>query len=167
MSGLGLSSQTQEPANAPLLELVDTYSQCLNLSQDFASATLPHKGRLEAKTVENQERQTEENEVNISSLEAFLAIRADLFSLAESSLERLQSQPRPTEDDSVRRELTSQALHILKEMADIEGHMTTYLKEQLSKIRKTLLQIKKTQPVFKRYANLRTHTQPVRLSHHE
>lgn len=158
----GLDIQTYEPLNAPLLEMVDTYGQCLSLSRDFVSITIPPTDP----DLEEQDEQ-EKTELDLTSLESFMAIRADLFTLAENSLARFQSQPKPDEIDSNRSELTKRIINILEEMTEIEGRLTSFLGGHLAEMKGTILRLKKTQPVFKRYAYLGGPSHPNRINRHE
>ena len=138
-----MTEQNQEmAASHPMLELVDTYSKCLAVSQDYEAEVL------------TEAKETQDDDLDINSLENFLSIREDLFALAESNLESLGDNPSSNETNPAHQELTKRTLLILEEMAEIENRLTTFLGARLSKMKNTISRMKESQPVFKRYANI-------------
>lgn len=153
MGKLFIETLEIEPAPAPLVELVATYSQCLALSRDFADQTITDYP---------------DQEVNLEALERFIAARADLFAVAEANLNDLTGRPQSAaEPDSARQELTNKVVAILAEMAEMESRLTTFLNGHLSQMRQTIGQMKKAEPVFKRYGYLGGPRAPSRITRHE
>lgn len=148
-----LYHEPPESEPAPLAELVDTYSQCLALSRDYAD-----------RTISDDPDQT----VDLDALEHFISARADLFAVAEANLSdlagRTQSAPGP---EAGRRELADKVVAILEEMAEMESQLTAFLNDHLSQMRQTIGQMKKAQPVFKRYGYLGGPRAPSRITRHE
>ena len=143
-----------QTTNAPLLELANTCSKCLTVSQNYEAEVL------------SETKVTKDDDLDVNSLENFLAIREDLFALAESSLESLGDQPQPNEPNPASQELTKRTLLILEEMAEIENRLTTFLGTRLSSMKSTISRMKESQPVFKRYANIGNwrNTNPSRIT---
>lgn len=131
----------QLATNLPLLELADTYGNCLTVSQDYEASLMA-------------EATAEDQEVDLNSLENFLSIRKDLFALAESSLERLADQTESNKNDPNHRELNKRTRCILEEISEIESRLTVFLGDRLSKMKTTITQMQKAQPAFKRYASV-------------
>ncbi len=137
-------------SQAPLLELVSTYNQCLNLSRAYLDST----------------RQSDEKDFDNNRLEQFVAIRAELFAAAEGNLKMLAAIPSDPEDRN-RQELTAKVKSIMTELLRVENELSTFLGEHLDKMRQTIMQMKKSQPVFKRYSSIGGHMPPCRVTRRE
>lgn len=149
----GPETEYQGPnATTILNQLASTYTQCLVISRDYTDRRLKNE--------------IEKDEVNLDALANFLEVRAELFRSAEDSLQHLAGQERD-EDDFMRNKLTDKAVSILEEMAEIEARLTDYLSGQLEKMKTTIGQMRKSEPVFKRYSNLGGHIHPSRITRHE
>jgi len=142
------------PAVAPLNELLDTYSECLSLSRGYVEHSLA-------------EEADPDGDMDVDSLQLFLAARADLFAAAESSFSTLSACPKPAEEEPERKELTQRVIAVLEEMAEMETKLTDFLHDRLGKMHETINHMKKSEPVFKRYGNLGGHIHPSRITRHE
>lgn len=153
MGDLYLETSELEPPPSPLVELADNYSQCLALSREYGEQTIT---------------EDPDQEVDLDALEHFISARADLFAVAEANLSELTGRPQTAAGpDSARRELTGKVVAILEEMARMESQLTSFLNDRLSRMRQTIGQMKKTQPVFKRYGYLGGPRAPSRITRHE
>ena len=132
------SYETSTPR--PLSELLDTYSQCLALSRDYAEATF--------------EREANHGDLDEDSLRHFLDARADLFAAAESHLGGLEQAEEAEGGDPQRREMTRKVISILEEMTAIEGQLAAFLGEHLFKMRHTISHLTTSQTIFTRYRQL-------------
>jgi hypothetical protein len=157
MNGAYIDIGDYSPPSVPLTELLDTYSQCLDLSRDYVENTLKADG------------ESEPVEVDLEALSQFLSARADLFALAEVSLSALAEGRRSSRDSErlSRRELTSKVVSILQELTEVEDQLSSFLKNHLKKMNETIRQLRQTQPVFKRYAHLGGPINPSRITRHE
>ena len=142
------------PAVAPLNELLDTYSECLDLSRGYVDHNLA-------------EADDPDGDMDVDSLQLFLAARAELFAAAELSFDALSQHPAPTPNEPERQELTQRVIAVLEEMAEMETKLTAFLHDRLGKMRETINHMKKTEPVFKRYGQLGGHIHPSRITRHE
>lgn len=138
-----------ESAPSGLVELMDTYSQCLNLSRQFAARTITDDP---------------EAEVDLDALEQFLSARAELFASAEANLNHLDGND---SRDPARQELNGRLKAVLEEMAETENQLSAFLNERLARMRRTIGQMKKAQPVFRRYGYLGGPMSPSRITRHE
>jgi hypothetical protein len=137
------------PSAMPLDDLLDTYTQCLDLSRKYVKKTVPN---YDGPAGEDKDII---DEVDIDALSQFLAARAELFTIAEVSLDALAEVNLNGQGDSMaRRELINKIVAILQEMTAIEEQLSRYLTEHLGKMRDTISQMKKSEPVFKRYSHL-------------
>lgn len=132
------------PSAVPLTELLETYTQCLAMSRDY---------------VENNLKDAPDSgEVDVDQLDQFLKARADLFAVAETSFNALAEcfDGGLGYDEVVRRELTGKVVAILEEMTEMENQLAVFLGDRLNKMRETINMMKRSQPVFKHYAQLGT-----------
>lgn len=136
-------------ARGPNLEKALTaYTDCLALSREYMN-TISDK----------------EEEVDLDRLQQFLEVRSELVSLAENSLAGFDS---PVQNEaSGQKELSGKIISMLEEITELEANLTVYLKSQLSKMKTTIDQMHKSQPVFKRYSHLGGPMHPSRISRHE
>lgn len=135
------NSDLLSSAAAPLTEILETYSQCLALSRDY---------------VENSLKDSPADDVDVDQLDQFLKARAELFAVAETSFSTLAECADGGHDESLRRELTGKVIAILEEMTETENQLAAFLGDRLSKMRETINMMKRSQPVFKHYAQLGT-----------
>lgn len=135
-------------ASAIVADLNHTYVECLDLSRDYTDARLKDE--------------IEKDDVDIEALANFLEARAELFRCAENSLAAL-SKKEDDESDSERNLLTTKAVSILEEMAEVEERLTGFLSGHLNKIQNTIGQMRKAQPVFRRYSHLGGPMHPSRI----
>ncbi len=143
------------PSMMPLDDLLETYTHCLDLSRQYVK-----------KTYYSDEVS---GEVDIDALSQFLSARADLFTVAEISLDALAEANRAGQGDNLpRRELINKIVAILQEMTVIEEQLAKYLSDHMKKMRETINHMKKAEPVFKRYSHLGgDQLEPSRINRHE
>lgn len=135
-------------ASAILVDLNQTYGECLDLSRDYTD------GRLKD--------EIEKDDVDLEALANFLEARAELFRCAENSLAALSEQD-AEDGDSGRNLLTAKAVSILEEMTEVEERLTGFLNGHLNKMQNTIGQMRKAQPVFRRYSHLGGPIHPSRI----
>lgn len=124
----------------PLNDILETYSQCLNMSREYVavSAGLPA-----------------DEEMDVDMLHDFLSARADLFEVAEKSFSALSEAGRAdAAEDEVRLSLTNKVISLLQEMTEVENQLADFLGDRLNKMRDTIHRMQRSQPVFKRYSHL-------------
>lgn len=140
-------------AVGPLTDILESYGQCLDLSREYviANAALPP-----------------DEEIDLDGLQGFLNARADLFAVAETSFSALSaSAAGESAEDPLRKELTQKVVGLLEEMTEVENQLSSFLGDHLIKMRDTISQMHKSQPVFKRYAHLGGHKMaPSRINRH-
>lgn len=141
-----------ETVPAPLAELTDAYHRCLSISCQYAAETITDDP---------------DQAVDLDALEQFIAARGELFAIAEANLNDLTGLPESPGQDSARRALTNKVVAILEEMAEVESQLSAFLHERLAEMRRTISQMQKTQPVFKRYGYLGGPRAPSRITRHE
>ena len=134
-------SELLPPSAAPLAEILETYTQCLAMSRDY---------------VENNLKGSPDDDVDVTQLDQFLKARAELFAVAETSFSGLAESfdGGAGYDEAVRRELTGKVVAILEEMTETENQLAAFLGDRLNKMRETITMMKRSQPVFKHYAQL-------------
>lgn len=138
------------PAAVPLTDIIEAYTRCLNISRDYLDHDL---------------KETTDEDVDVERLDNFISVRADLIAAAEKSFKALAGCP--ADGDRTRQELNDRAISILEEMTEMENRLTTYLSDRLNNMRRIIGQMKKTEPVFKRYAHLGGKIHPSRITRHE
>ncbi len=128
------------PAVGPLTEILETYGQCLDLNRDYLAVNT---------------RTPDEEEIDLDRLQAFLNARADLFKVAETSFSALSGCVSADEaEEGIRQELTRKVVGLLEEMTVVENQLSSFLGDRLEKMRDTISQMQRAQPVFKRYGHL-------------
>ncbi|UQZ90083.1 hypothetical protein C4J81_13070 [Deltaproteobacteria bacterium Smac51] len=140
MTALTPDFESMANAAIPLTELLETYSQCLNMSREYVAvnADIPSG-----------------EEVDVDMLQDFLSARADLFAVAEKSFNALSDcQSTDSTEEAIRLELTNKVVTLLEEMTEVENQLATFLGDRLEKMRDTIKKMQRAQPVFKRYSHL-------------
>lgn len=149
-------AQNLPSAAVPLNEIIETYGQCLDLSRAYlASQPSP---------------QDDKNDFDPEDLDEFMAARREMFASAREKfqlLENFPSEPPDSPQALSRAELTRRAEAVLEEMAAMEKRLSDYLGEQLSRMRRTIREMRRSEPVFKRYAHLGGKISPSRITRHE
>ncbi len=133
-------------AGGALAELLESCSRCLDLSREYVRSTVGP----ESDAPEDDHRL----DVDLDSLENFLAARADLFAVVEGSLDTLTSAAGPPADDPERRAVTGRVRAVLEELTEVESQLSAFLGDRLVRMRDTIAQMTRVQPVFKRYSHL-------------
>ena len=151
MNGQAMAETSDFSAAAPLTDLLQTYTQCLTMSREYMRGPL---------------NEFVDDEVDTDALQQFLNARADLFSVAEVSFNALAACPQD-DNDEAKKELTKRVLSVLEELTEIEGQLADFLGDRLNKLRGTINDMKRAQPVFKRYGNLGGKIHPSRITRHE
>ena len=130
------------PSAVPLTEILETYTQCLALSRDYVE--------------NNLKASPDDDEVDVDQLDHFLKARAELFAVAEVSFNALAEcfEGGSGYDEAIRRELTGKVVALLEEMTETENQLAAFLGDRLNKMRETISMMKRSQPVFKHYAQL-------------
>ena len=136
---------------APLGRMLESYSRCLALEQDFLAET-PAETRAE--------------ELDLDRLESFLSARADLLAEAEHSFLAL-GLPGPASEDPDRQALVRQVVSVLEEMTGLEKDLSAFLSERLDRLGETLAWLRRVQPVFQRYSCLGGRLGPNLVTRHE
>ncbi len=141
-------------ALASLTGILETYGQCLDLSRDYVamSGNLP-----------------EEEEVDLDLLSDFIEARSELFKAAECNFAALTDDAsEDAAEETARLQLTQQAICLLEEMTEVENRLSSFLGERLEKMRGTINNMQKAQPVFRRYGHLGGNKMvPSRINIHE
>lgn len=153
MTVLSTSGPHDPPVSGPLGELLETYSQCLAMSRDYAEAAF--------------ENDANDGDLDENSLRHFLSARAELFAAAEGNLDGLGLAGEAEDDDPQRREVTRKVIAILKEMTEIENQLAAFLGEHLSKMRRTISHLATSQTIFTRYGQLGTQKPESHITRHE
>jgi hypothetical protein len=133
-------------SSAPLTDLLETYSQCLEISRDYVAQNVA----------------APDSDLDLDALQHFIEVRADLFASAEASLASLNSSAARPED-----ELTRRVVNILESLAETESRLSSFLEDHLEQMRETINQMKRYQPVFQHYGQLGGHIHPSRITRRE
>jgi len=140
---VGLPDNELISPSAPLTEILETYTRCLAMSRDY---------------VENNLKAAPDDEVDVDQLDLFLKARAELFAVAETSFNTLAEcfDDGSGFDEAIRQELTGKVVALLEEMTETENQLAAFLGDRLNRMRETISMMKRSQPVFRHYAQLGT-----------